>query len=253
MYDFQIINDKILDFVNNKKFLDDVFFDKSYKLPLSDAVFCIQDMKRNFSFFQSIMFAKNDLWDDIVMLDVGSWTWILWIYGLYLWIKKVVFIENNPYSLDLSKKLINHFWYSDRSEFILWDAIDLKLKFKYDILVSETLESTLWREDFIDIINNLKKYWNDDSIIIPQKLELDIVQKDIRWNILCLDKFDYESKSWFHKQNLYLNNSINKLIFKLKLVLYNDITLKTWDCSWFINEQNYDFKNKKHRLFELIL
>lgn len=252
--EFKIINTAVLEFLENQKTDWYAIKDSQHKLPLSDAVFCVQDIIRNYKFFQAIFNAistKKTVSEKIVVVDAWSGTGILWIFALYVGADECVFIEENPNSLRVNQKLVEHLGYDNQSEFIRWDATKLELPIKYDILVSETLEATLWVEDFVGIINNLKQFWRSDSIIIPQKIQLQITELLDQEKDMIIQTKTYNTKEWFKKEKIILNPNVKMLEFCMKLDLYNGIELKTWDCSWFINKQQFNVW-RTHWLFEFI-
>ncbi len=86
MEKFQKINNRILNIVTNLEIKYEDMTDKSYKLPLSDALFCISDIRRNKIFFDSIQAAIENKKDqkEIIVVDAGSGTGILGFFALYL-------------------------------------------------------------------------------------------------------------------------------------------------------------------------
>lgn len=271
-------------------------------LPISDAIFCAEDIVRNKAFFEWIKKAVEDLkkikitnyWllitnsqkpnylkpkassSILVSVDAWSWIWILWIFALLLWTDKCYFIESNKETLEFSKKLVEYFWLTEKSIFIHWDAKEIKLPEKYDLLVSETLTSWFVDEDFPFIVNNLKKYWKPDSIIIPEKFEIKIKfnsplppgeglgVREEKWNNKeGLDvKVIFQSNLWFKKQKISFrhcekpepvegNEAIQtpfKIAFQTKAYIYKDIIIKSWDCMSFLNKRTISDNN--HKLFE---
>ena len=105
--------------------------DKNYKLPTSDAIFCAEDTPRNRKFYEwlkasinAIKTKYNSINTDknIVVVDAWSWTWILGIFAMLLGADKCIFIEQNPYSLSINKKLVEYFRFTNKSIYICDDA-----------------------------------------------------------------------------------------------------------------------------------
>lgn len=249
---FHKLNQIILKFIKKLKIDSQKLKDKNFKLPVSDAIFCIDDIKRNFYFFKAIEKSINKLWKkNISMLDIWCWTWILWIFWIFLWVKKCIFVDHNPYSLEICKKLIDFFWYSKNCEFMNFDATKVGLDKSFDILVSETLESTLSEEDFPKIINQynkkIKKYW----IIIPENIKLSINQYNNIWNLIKKDIIDYSSYLWFKKIDILLEKQFYKLYCELEICFFDDIIWKSWDFSLFINKKIRNIE-KQHNLINFL-
>ena len=88
--------------------------------------------------------------------------------ALYIGVKKVTMIEENPYSLELSKKISRYFELEENIIFRSEDANYIKLDEKVDILISETIKTNFVEEDFPYIVSNFKKQGNSNMIIIPE-------------------------------------------------------------------------------------
>lgn len=247
---FEQINSKIQKFISDQNINSYEIKDNDYKLSLSDAIFCTEDKKRNRLFFEAI---KKAIWNkkNQKVIDAGSWTWILWIFALLLWAESCVFIENNPYTLEFSKKLIKYLKLKKKAIFVLSDAIYTKLDEKYDILISETLISSLHKEDFGFIVNNLKKHLTKDWIIIPEELELNVKEFYKKQEIDHFFKFD--SYMWFDEKKLKIKKESNKNIeFNINIKLYDNVYIKTWDCPLFINKVDFNRKVENHPFIDFI-
>lgn len=249
---FEYIYNRILDYIKNQNTDFYSFNDKKYKLPISDAIFCLEDKIRTYKFYLAIenfIETTNKIKEKITVVDAGCWTGVLWIFSLYLWAWECIFLENNPYSLLLSQSIVNYLWIFN-CEFILADATKFKLNKKYDLLISETIESNLYNEDFTKIINNLSSYWNNNSVIIPEKIIVTITQETLE-NKSEIFSYEFESKNWFQRRNIFLtSDDVINLYIKIDLVLYWNITLKSWESPHFINEKTFDFKNLQHPIFK---
>lgn len=234
--DFNEINKKIQIFLKDFRNKSYSLSDKDYKLSLSDAIFCADDIVRNKAFFKSIKEAILDLHQskkDLKVIDAWSGTWVLWVFALLLWADFCLFIEHNPYSLDLSKKLVKSFWLESKSNFILWDATNINLKENCDLLISETISIDFEKEDFLKIISNLKKYLDKDSVIIPESVELDIKKEnDYFKSITFNSKDDLRDFSIITDLEKWFSYNIS-----WKVNLYKNIILRSWDCMSFFNER----------------
>lgn len=239
-----------------KEYSDDYYSydNSSYKLPISDAVFCVDDIIRNKKFYDAIklaVFDKKNMSDDLVFFDIWSWTWILWIFWLICWADRCYFIEENPYTLDLSKYIISTLWLTERSIFINSDALNYNPPEKYDIMISETLVSNFNWEDFPYIVNKYLDYWKDSSIIIPEGIEIDIIQYE-KWEKRSKIKKDYDIKRWLTDNVIdILNWNIDELEFSMNISLYKDILLYSWECPLFINNYRQKVNNFSNSFFKL--
>lgn len=244
--DFKKINDQIQclikDFKKDWYSLDD----KEFKLPFSDAIFCCEDIVRNKIFYNAIKKAIIDLKktkEKVKVIDAWSWTWILWIFALFLWADNCLFIEDNPHSLDLNKKLIKNLWFESKANFILWDAITTKLDDKYDLLISETISIDFTREDFLEIVCNLKNYLNKDSVVIPESFELYISENNWAWESLTTKKVSFTSKSDLVPVKVIASRKdVENYEISWKAVLYKDEIIKSWDCMSFFNKKVISWK-----------
>jgi len=252
MEKFQKINNNILNIITNLDIEYEAMTDKSYKLPLSDALFCISDIRRNKIFFDSIQLAikskKNQ--KEIIVVDAGSGTWILWFFAIYLWASKCVFIEHNPYTIEVSKSTSKKLGIYDKCEFILADASKINLEENYDILISETIIASMI-EDFHIIMKNLIKYTNKNAIIIPHKLDIFIDELDINKNTIYEHILYYDMGNWFSSHKIKIHKlETNSVLFGARIYLYGNITIKNKDCPLFLNNIEFDFKKEKHPIFE---
>ncbi len=218
-------------------------------------------MVRNRKFFEGI---SKDILDikkenkEIIVVDAGSGTGILGAFSLYLGANKCYFLEDNPYSLELSKKLIGYLGFMEKSIFIECDATNYSLPEKYDICISETLSSGFVDEDFPFIINNLKQFGKNDSIIIPSQFEIVITEisppdKGELEGVNYKHHFLFKAKNGFKKKRIKLKNkNSQKISFKTKAYIYEDIFIESGDCMSFLNERVLDVRKDKHPLFEFI-
>lgn len=254
---FNEITKKIRDFIENNKIIDikNSSSEDLSVLSLSDALFCAEDIIRNKAFFEWIKKAHEEIsksnvrGEEKIVIDAWCWIWILWIFALIIWFDRCYFLESNSETLEYCKKLIEHLWLKNKSIFANCDAKKYKLKEKYDLLISETISSWFIEEDFPFIINNLKQYWKKNSIIIPEKFQIEIKNNQNEENNKT--KFIFlESNKWFKKRKIYINSTTIKFI--TSAYIYDNICIKSWDCMSFLNERKIDLKNKKHKLFEFI-
>ena len=242
---FQKTQSKIENFLNKHNLNQEAFKDRNYKLQTTDAIFCTKDSVRNKQFrnaIESVIDKKNK--SDLIFVDAGAGTWILGLFALILWVKKCYFIEQNPYSLQLSKDLIKYFWYIDKSIFLCEDACKTKLNEKFDVLISETVTSGFVQEDFIWIIKNLKQFAKPNAIFLPQSFELEIIEKP-SW---ISQKIHIESKNLSNKIINLKNKNTSELEFKMDANIFWNFWLKCWETISFLNPRTLKTSDT-HTLF----
>ena len=248
MDQFKTHHQTILNFLQKEVSVAYELRDQHYKLPLSDALFCAQDLPRNKAFYQAlhqVIQDQKEKKEKITILDAGSGTGILGAFALLLGADRCIFLEHNPYSLGLSKILLKDLDLESKCEFIQCDATNIGLNTKYNILISETLSSGFINEDFPQIINHLKQFKEKDSVIIPQSLEVEITEDTKNKQIQS-----FTSQKGFQKKEIKISNKTKKLSFKTKAQLYNDIYLESGDCVSFLNPTEIFIKTP-HPLFSL--
>ena len=233
--DFQKVNYEIQKFLYEQDINTYDFDDKDYKLPTSDAIFCAEDTPRNRKFFEALEQSINDIKkqkEKVTVVDAWAGTGILWIFWLLLWADKAIFIEHNPYSIQLCKKVVKHFDLEEKSVFLQWDACDIDIEESFDILVSETIKSNFINEDFPYIVNHLRKYATKFFTIIPEGFELEIL--DEKKNFLKQENINsYEMPIPF---NLDLPKDIQQVFLKWTTYFYWDASNYSWDCMSYFNE-----------------
>lgn len=244
---FTKLNNKILDFISDYRDDSYAIDDNNFKLPLSDAIFCAEDTIRNKKFYQGIKKAiqdfKNSETKEINVIDAWSGTGILWIFALYLWASQVVFIEHNPYSLELNKKLVESLWLSDRASFCEYDATEIILEKKYDLLISETITIDFSKEDFHRIIKNLKKYMKWDYKILPEWFEIEAILKDNQDNKIWKSKININSYKDLNPKKIILPKRAKKIELSGKVNLYGkDIFIHSGESMSFFNKYEVDIK-----------
>jgi predicted RNA methylase len=157
--------------------------------------------------------------------------------------EKCLFIEHNPNTLQLCKIIVNELWLINNSEFLLIDATTWNPNSKFDLLISETIESTLNFEDFPKIINNLRNYWTKNSIIIPEEFEV-----ILKWENWFYDSKNFICKNWFNKISINIPNNLNEIEFSSNIRLYWNNYIKTHDTYSFVNQRIWKLENKHNFL-----
>lgn len=185
MLDFEQFYQEFLE--QAKTFADN--FDQTKKigsLPLSDAMFCLEDIIRTRIRCNAIQVALEDLTaveENVHIVDAGCGTGVLGIWGLLNGASQCTFIDTNADSIALTEQMLEHYDIRDQAILLNTDAKTRSMIKPYHLLISETLCSDLVSEDFIDIINNLRRHGRPDAIIIPQQLTMHLGAPDFSTSI----------------------------------------------------------------------
>lgn len=220
MFDFKTLQRRINIFVS--KHSTSAYNTKTnYKLPLSDALFCAQDWKRNEKFFEAISQAVSDLkikHSKICVIDAGSGIGVLGLFALLCGADEVLFLEHNPETLKLCKIFLENEGFSDQSIFLECDATTVVLDKKYQLLLSETLSKNIQEEDFLRIIVNLVSFLDKDGVIIPESIQIE---------------------NHGQKQTILSKNIPENITGKLKeITLYKNIKLTSGESQSLLNERD---------------
>lgn len=197
--------------------------EESTTLPLSDALFCAEDIIRNKRFRDAIaLFLSQKKTDTLSVADLGAWTWLLGCMALSLWAKHCVFIESHKPTYDFLCQLLEQSWRTSRSECLFTDATscDLSAYWSFDLLLSETIAADL-TEDYISIVNHTQQFLSTDGIFIPQKIYLSSGETSWEGDTKTLPMKEPLFKTW---------QTVSWV-----LTLYQDITITSWECLSLMN------------------
>ncbi len=230
--------------------------DTRAKLPVSDSIFCAEDIVRNRAFWKGIKLAIQDLkksHEKVIVVDAGSGTGILGIFALYLWADTCYFLESNKHALALNRKFVSALWLGEKSYLVDCDATSYdKLPEPYHLLISETLMSGFVEEDFVHIIENLKSYAHEQAIFLPSHFHVTINEQDKHNKTLAQQTFPIYTKHLEQHKKINLKSSLTtQLSFKMNAHLHNDVWIKDGSCMSFLNEKIFDI-NEKHQFFNII-
>lgn len=226
--EFDTLQEKIQNFIEKISSREDIFC-KDEKLQLSDALFCAGDTYRNRKFYQAIWSAISDIQKNkknIKVIDAGAWIGILWIFALLHWAEHVTFIEANSVTVKVLKDFLDELWLSERSSVFHADASKVQLDIKADMLISETIAIDFESEDYLNIISHLRKYLHEDSVIIPESFQLDLLsgEKTKKYAFSAYDDVENISlpaEAW---------DEVSGMCY-----IYKDISLKSGECISFFN------------------
>ncbi len=153
---------------------------------------CLADKVRTKYFVQAVMESVDEKLQsgeqDINVLDAGCGP--IPILGISAAIidprVKVTCLESNPQSHKIAESIVD---YLVESGAIKKDQIQVKLcdakrykpdkkDYRYDVLVSETMDSGLLCEPIVEIFHHVKGFAKDDASFIPSSIELKLKLRD---------------------------------------------------------------------------
>jgi predicted RNA methylase len=161
----------------------------------------------------------------------------LWFFAIFLWASKCIFIEKNPVSFEISKNLAKYLWFFEKCIFLLWDASEIEIKEKYDLIISETIVTAFLEEDFPLIIKNLKK---GDVKIIPERFIFYFEWCDEKWILVENKEIEIISEKIDWKINFDFRKEVKNVKITTKVFLYDDVFVRSWDCISFVNERRVE-------------
>ena len=171
--------------LDNSKSREDVLFDNGIALSSTFAALCVVDIMRTRQFvrgiFQAMKQVQNQRTGPVNILYAGTGPFATLILPLLTKYSpeqlRLTLIEANEKTIFYLKKLISELEIDDYiSEILCVDASKYKLgeEKKVDILISETMQHGLVKEQQVPIMLNLVNQLEEDVIIIPNKIQLDL-------------------------------------------------------------------------------
>ncbi|MFM2339751.1 MAG: hypothetical protein RLZZ360_387 [Candidatus Parcubacteria bacterium] len=147
------------------------------RFSLVDSIQILRDEVRTKRFLMGIKEAVANLLttkDNILVCDAGCGA--IPILGIQAALQspnvQVVCIESNPESVIMARECINAFNLGNQVLVIEGDAREYKPKREIDLVISETMDIGLLNEPMCDIMSSLKPFTSNDSIFIPEQVEV---------------------------------------------------------------------------------
>jgi precorrin-6B methylase 2 len=143
-----------------------------------EALECLHDQLRTKRFIQAVCAHCEDLLGErqgeLSVVDAGCGPLpVLAIAAAYCSPRvRVVGLESNPASADIAKRIVSSLGLDSQIEIVETNAVAWKSALPIDLLVSETLDSGLVRENFHQIVNHLRPYLSRKGRIVPEHLEI---------------------------------------------------------------------------------
>lgn len=169
--------------LENQIYKEDLYGNRGKSIGTTWAAMCLEDMIRTKIFIKGIFKAiekiKTTAPIHILYAGTGPFaTLLLPILASYSPSElQATLIEINPHSFDCMQKLIKKIGFEDHIiAFENKDAMTYSInsKFPVDIILSETLQAGLSKEQQVPITLNLLKQVSQNTILIPEKISLDI-------------------------------------------------------------------------------
>lgn len=181
---------------------------------------------------------------------------------------RITIMDINKISLIAAEKLIATIGFDPFiDEFILEDATQFKGADKYDLIISETMQSCLENEPQVHIMNNLIPQMKADAIFIPEEISIDVYlsDPDLLNQLLLYENQDkkIQYKKFISSFITLTKESLNSLKVKLALEIppleanFKDIMLYTFirvfdeeklkerECSLNLPKKFYDLATQK--------
>lgn len=234
-------------------------------LGLNHAANCLLDYKRTIKFLMAMNHVVNQKLQaepnktvNVFYAGCGPYAPFACMIATLFTAQEVNFslLEINPPSLDAAKKLIQALELEDFiTDYFLEDAVTFKVPQpkKYDILYSETLDATLYRECYVPILFNLIPQFNKEITVIPENVIVDLKFAKIHKNGeevtgthetpvgLLVDaraavkahSNGVEIPAFLPSVSYLLKNmeQFDLVVLDTRVIVHQDITLERWDSS----------------------
>jgi len=153
--------------------------------------FCLYDIHRTSQWKQAI---EDVVKEGDVVVDAGAGTGILGIFAALDDAKHIYSIELHERFCRLISNLAKRNGVENKLTVIKGDATKAEIPEKIDVLICELLSTGQFFEPEIQVVNHLRKYFNEGARIIPQKVESFIQLLDAD-EIIYGVKIDTDSRS----------------------------------------------------------
>ncbi len=208
------------------------------------AALCLDDLIRTRQFIRGIdkaikekIKSKNKI--HILYAGTGPFATLLLPFLLKYTAKEVHFslLEINSFSLKILQNVISRLeLHKSNITFIKDDATSYKINPKNtpDIIVSETMQNALAKEQQVPIFLNLMDQVQNDTIFIPEKIELSVGLKNSKIPIEKFQLKDYHKKEKVFevsKESSFLarENSIKEYSFTKEQTVISHDVLRDFD------------------------
>ncbi len=212
--------------LNCKSGQDDIQFENGIALGTNWAALCISDIMRTRNFIRGIVKAAKKIEKagkrPIRILYAGSGPFATLVLPLIAQYSseelQIIIMETNPKSIQYLQLVISNLGIENYFEKILKeDASKYKLKSpeKIDMLISETMQHGLVKEQQVPIMLNLVRQLESEAIVIPERISLELAFMNSRAQLIfenrSKEKYKVLSSLWNFDRN-YIDhfNSLQK-------------------------------------------
>lgn len=130
----------------------------------------LADHVRNKAFHRAL---KKRVTEGATVLDIGSGTGVWAIMAAKLGAARVVAVEKEPMLIPVINSLAQENRVSDRIEVVQGDSREIKLKGKFDLIISETIGNQAFDEEIVPIMMDAKKrFLKPGGSLIPSSVSL---------------------------------------------------------------------------------
>jgi predicted nicotinamide N-methyase len=130
----------------------------------------LNDASRNRAFHRAL---KEHITADSTVLDIGSGTGIWAIVAARLGARRVVAVEKDEMLIPIIRSLLRENRVQERVEIVRTDSRRLKLRERFDVIISETIGNQGFEEEIVPImIDARKRFLKPRGIMIPRAVRL---------------------------------------------------------------------------------
>ncbi len=132
--------------------------------------FMLRDEARNIVFYKAL---ERFVTSDTRVLDIGSGSGVWAIAAAKLGAKNVTAIESNPMMIPLIMAHAAENGVADRIKIVNGLSLDVNLKHRFDLIVSETIGNQAFDEDIIPtMVDARQRFLAKGGVLLPQKVAL---------------------------------------------------------------------------------
>lgn len=157
---------------------------------INTAIDCITDGNRTYKFiygiFRAIKSRLNDGQNELDILYAGSGPFAALLLPIMLRFEeeniRYSLMDINPATLDILKRILEKLELNtDKVKILCADATQYQLDSfeSYDIIISETMQAALAREQQVSVFLNLIRQTTEETIFIPENIEISLGYRSI--------------------------------------------------------------------------
>ena len=186
----------------------------------------LSDANRNRAFYRAL---KKHITTDSTVLDIGSGTGIWAIAAAKLGARRVVAVEKDEMLIPIIRTLLKENGVEKKVEIVRTDSRKLKLRERFDVIISETIGNQGFEEDIVPImIDARKRFLKPNGAMIPSAVRLIAAAAHIKKPHKSIPAGISLKANYFETLNLnipivLLNKSRLKILSKPKALIEADL------------------------------